>query len=104
MIERICHIDNELEDSIFLFGARQTGKSTFLRHNYPDAIYFNLLDTSLKNCCSIKHFFLCVGGRGQQLDSNMRRIDRKLEKCHFCTFFTLEMCKKTAIFSLEKCN
>lgn len=29
MIERICHIDNELEDSIFLFGARQTGKSTF---------------------------------------------------------------------------
>ncbi len=26
MIERICHIDNELEDSIFLFGARQTGK------------------------------------------------------------------------------
>ena len=64
MIERICHIDNELEDSIFLFGARQTGKSTFLRHNYPDAIYFNLLDTSLKNCCSIKHFFLCVGGAG----------------------------------------
>ncbi len=48
MIERICHINNELEDSIFLFGARQTGKSTFLRHNYPDAIYFNLLDTSLK--------------------------------------------------------
>ena len=31
MIERICHIDKELEDSIFLFGARQTGKSTFLR-------------------------------------------------------------------------
>ena len=29
MIERICNIDNELEDSIFLFGARQTGKSTF---------------------------------------------------------------------------
>ena len=33
MIERICHIDNDLEDSIFLFGARQTGKSTFLRHH-----------------------------------------------------------------------
>ena len=28
MIDRICHIDNELDDSIFLFGARQTGKST----------------------------------------------------------------------------
>ena len=35
MIERICHIDNELEDSIFLFGARQTWKSTFLRQSIP---------------------------------------------------------------------
>lgn len=34
MIERICHIDNELEDSIFLFGARQTGKSTFCIINF----------------------------------------------------------------------
>ena len=37
MIERICHIDNELDDSIFLFGARQTGKSTFLRRNFQTA-------------------------------------------------------------------
>lgn len=29
MFERICHIDKELEDSIFLFGARQTGKVLF---------------------------------------------------------------------------
>lgn len=49
MIERICHIDKELDDSIFLFGARQTGKSTFLRQNFPDSIYIDLLDTALKN-------------------------------------------------------
>ena len=48
MFERICHIDKELKDSIFLFGARQTGKSTFLRQKYPDAIYIDLLDTALK--------------------------------------------------------
>ena len=48
MIERICHIDNELEDSMFLFGARQTGKSTFLRQKFPDSIYIDLLDTTLK--------------------------------------------------------
>lgn len=35
MIERICHIDNELEDRIFLFGARQTWKSIFLRQSIP---------------------------------------------------------------------
>lgn len=39
MIKRIWHIDKDLEDSIFLFGARQTGKSTFLRQTFPDCIY-----------------------------------------------------------------
>lgn len=29
MIKRIYHIDKDLEDSIFLFGARQTGKVPF---------------------------------------------------------------------------
>ena len=48
MIERICPIDNELEDSIFLFGVRQTGKSTFLRQKFPNSIYIDLLDTTLK--------------------------------------------------------
>ena len=31
MLERILRIDKELDGSIFLFGARQTGKSTALR-------------------------------------------------------------------------
>ncbi len=42
-------MDEVPEDSIFLFGARQTGKSTFLRHKYPDSIYIDLLDTTLKH-------------------------------------------------------
>lgn len=48
MIERICQIDSDLDDSIFLFGARQTGKSTFLRQKFPNTIYIDLLDTTLK--------------------------------------------------------
>ena len=47
MIERKLKINNKLEDSIFLFGARQTGKSTFLREKFPDSIYIDLLDTSV---------------------------------------------------------
>ncbi len=31
MYQRILNIDKYLDDSIFLFGARQTGKSTFLK-------------------------------------------------------------------------
>lgn len=48
MIERICKFDSELDDSIFLFGARQTGKSTILRQQFPKAVYIDLLDTELK--------------------------------------------------------
>lgn len=48
MIDRICQIDNELKDSVFLFGARQTGKSTFLRQKFPNATYIDLLDTGIK--------------------------------------------------------
>jgi predicted AAA+ superfamily ATPase len=32
------------EDSYFLFGPRGTGKSTWLRQRYPDALWINLLD------------------------------------------------------------
>lgn len=33
--------------SFFLFGARGTGKSTWLRHHFPSATYFDLLDERL---------------------------------------------------------
>lgn len=48
MISRILQLSNELDGSIFLFGARQTGKSTLLRQQFPDAIYIDLLDTEIK--------------------------------------------------------
>lgn len=33
------------KQSAFLWGARQTGKSSFLRNHYPQAIFYDLLDT-----------------------------------------------------------
>ena len=48
MLERILHIYKELDGSIFLFGGRQTGKTTILRQQFPDAIFFDLLDTNVK--------------------------------------------------------
>ncbi len=47
MFKRYPQIDSSLEDSIFLFGARQTGKSTFLRTQFSNSIYIDLLDTEL---------------------------------------------------------
>ena len=48
MIERILQIKKELDSSIFLFGARQTGKSTVLRQQFPNSIYIDLLDSTLR--------------------------------------------------------
>jgi predicted AAA+ superfamily ATPase len=49
MLNRILQISSELDDSIFLFGARQTGKSTILRQQFPKAVYIDLLDTEVKS-------------------------------------------------------
>lgn len=39
-------VDNQDGDSFFLFGARQTGKSTLLHTLFSDAMYYDLLDTT----------------------------------------------------------
>lgn len=43
MITRLVNLQNTDNDSFFLFGARQTGKSTLLVHSFPKAIYIDLL-------------------------------------------------------------
>lgn len=42
-------LEEAQEHSVFLFGARQTGKSTLLRTLFPDAREFDLLDMEIKS-------------------------------------------------------
>ena len=42
-------LEEAKEHSVFLFGARQTGKSTLLRTLFPDAREFDLLDMEIKS-------------------------------------------------------
>jgi uncharacterized protein len=44
---RILDLELPEGQSAFLWGARQTGKTTLLRERYPDSLYFDLLDTDL---------------------------------------------------------
>ncbi|MCQ2340063.1 MAG: hypothetical protein MJZ79_04695 [Paludibacteraceae bacterium] len=37
MIPRIYKLEDDLEQSVFLFGARQTGKSTYLKTAFPNS-------------------------------------------------------------------
>ena len=43
MYKRIFDIENQLDEGMFLFGARQVGKSTLLQERFPDAVYYDLL-------------------------------------------------------------
>lgn len=47
MFERIINFDIPHGQSAFLWGARNTGKSTYLQQCYPDAEYYDLLQTDL---------------------------------------------------------
>ena len=43
MYKRIFDVESKLDEGMFLFGARQTGKSTLLKDRFKDAIYYDLL-------------------------------------------------------------
>ena len=68
MIRRYFQLINELDTSIFLLGARQTGKSTILRQQLGDAIYIDLLDTEMlgrfRTRPSLLYEMLCDKERG----------------------------------------
>ena len=48
MYRRIFDIENKLDEGMFLFGARQTGKSTLLKERFKGAIYYDLLNPDIR--------------------------------------------------------
>ena len=48
MYDRVMHLEDELDMSLFLFGARKTGKSTLLCSTFPEAMYIDLLDNEIR--------------------------------------------------------
>lgn len=69
MHQRILNLNRILErKSVFLFGPRQTGKSTWLKNAYPQALYINLLSKSVYD------FYL---QRPNALDSDITLFKRK---------------------------
>ena len=45
MIERVLKVTDAQEESVFLFGARQTGKTTLLLQLFPNCRFYDLLET-----------------------------------------------------------
>ena len=47
MYKRLLKMDLPAQQSAFLWGARKTGKSTYLKMSFPDATYYDLLKSEL---------------------------------------------------------
>ena len=45
MYQRNLSLDLSANESVFLFGPRGTGKTSWLRYSFPEAMYFDLLDS-----------------------------------------------------------
>lgn len=52
MVNRILKLEDASTESVFLWGARQTGKSTLLSALFPDARYYDLLKSDVLLCCA----------------------------------------------------
>lgn len=46
-IQRYFHLELPVGQSAFLWGARKTGKSTYLKNRYPTAVYYDLLKSDV---------------------------------------------------------
>lgn len=48
MYKRIFDIENQLDEAMLLFGARQVGKSTLIEERFPNAVLFDLLKSDVR--------------------------------------------------------
>ena len=48
MYKRLFDVERKLDEAMFLFGARQTGKSTLLKERFKGKIYYDLLNPEMR--------------------------------------------------------
>ncbi len=83
------HLKLDLSDgqSCFLWGARKTGKSTFLKERYPDAIYVDLLkandyETYMKEPASLRHSLRDIHENKIVVIDEIQKIPILLDEVH----------------------
>jgi predicted AAA+ superfamily ATPase len=86
-IERILKLDLPENQSCFLWGARKTGKSTYLKEHYPDALRINLLEaetyeTYLKAPQKLRYKLQAVTDLPLIIIDEIQRVPELLNEVH----------------------
>lgn len=87
-IKRSLTLDTEGNNAFFLWGPRKTGKTTFLKQQFEDAVFFDLLDPIcqtkfLLHPEELQHFVLGNHPRIVVLDE-IQKIPTLLDTVHWC--------------------
>ena len=87
-MERILKIDICAHNAFFLWGARKTGKTTYLKNQFKDALYLDLLKTNLAQKYELKPELLREEVAANKPDlviiDEIQKIPRLLDEIHWC--------------------
>lgn len=84
LVKRFFHVPGQ---SCFLFGPRGTGKSTWLRHQLPDALFLDLLEPALHRSLSarperLRELLAGSPGKGTVVIDEIQRVPELLTAIH----------------------
>jgi len=87
-MERILKLDMSGNNAFFLWGARKTGKTTYLRNEFKDALYIDLLKTNLARKYEQKPDLLreeIVANKPELvIVDEIQKIPQLLDEIHWC--------------------
>ena len=91
MINRILNLDNEQNDSTFVWGAHQVGKTTLIRQKYGDAVYYDLLqakefDRLLRNPSLLSEDLEALSSGDIVVIDEIQKIPQLLDEVHSLIF------------------
>ena len=86
--KRILEIKNPENESLFLWGARQTGKSTLLKSLFPDSLWFDLLLTDVfeqlhRNPSQLREIILASQIKGPVVIDEVQKLPVLLDEVHW---------------------
>src|ERR1022692_3074536 len=88
MLSRSLHLDEAPRETFFLWGPRQTGKSSLLRASYPDAHWIDLLKTDefiryTRSPALLREELLARPPRGPVVIDEIQKVPALLDELHW---------------------